>query len=846
MHLLQVDAQTLAPSPQPATVIARDETISDCIFALARSDGNRNNYLDRGSEYIAFLNLLSSQRYANVTSFDELPLPVTTQFDVWADRPLGLYILGSFPGTESATSVEQQETLNDFCYDTITVLEELSTSRPSLQPSMTPSSNTFPTPPLIPQKTFEECLTGMFVSDIDPMDMQLDQVEYVGFVNYMSDNQYAFPNYETLPDILRFNFVVLADFNPTTGIRTIDINGTSPGIDLNDVPVEQVDYLMKICDQTETSLNELNLFLEPESMAPSVTPDLDLPRPSPFVGTRPPPSTGSPVTFVPTISSVPSLAPIISASQGPTVSFNDCRVSIAISDANRDNLLNDQEYVHLVYRLSENDTYRFVSFEELPMNLKTNFNSLAAQGQTIGQINTYGAFPSQIPTEEEELFLQQVCQDTISSIAAVPTPAPVLMPSVSPTRDFSECLRDIAFSDTSPRNNFLGEQEYTVFINLLSNGAFWRASNFRSLPRVLQDNFKTLASVERENPDENGNGNAIYVYGAIPPLHMPDAIQFEFLRRVCEDTEAALDEAIGAPSTPSTPAPFLPPIAPTTPAPSTITPTRSLSLAPESAPIVPTKAPSLTSSPVAPGSTSQPTLRPTQPTSRAPTRKPAGPAPTAEPASPDEAEDDGGVNVGAIVGGLLGGLAFLVMACVGCYLFSSTILVLLACCGFDEDGNRISKKDGNQTDVGEGSENEEAGDGEDGFEGFGQPGAPRPGEGAFENIASAASPSGYGGDDDLEAGAFNANTPSKEFGQYGGPDLPMDFGVDLENLSTESSGSEEMRPSDAQGGDENASEYSEEASEYREDQNGGEFAKEGKEMNRSKQKGGICLFFELC
>ena len=847
-HIPQVvNAQTTIPLPQTTipptipptttttttTAAADGETISACITAMARSDTNRDNYLDR-LEYIGFINTLSSQKYANTTVFEELPLPVTTQFEVWADRPEGLDVSGSFPGTESLVSEPQQQTLQDICYDTITVLEDLSTQSPSRQPSLAPS-NQPPTIPVPVDKTFEECLNLMLLSDIEPIDTKLDPTEYVLFASAMSDDQYGFTDYESLPDILRFNWLILSEPDPVTGIRTIDVNGTRPDINLNDLPLEQVEYLMKVCDQTETSLNELSnqLFLEQQgSTAPSMTPGLDLPVPPSLVGTRPPPTTGAPVTFVPTISEVPSAPPIVRGSLGPTVSDGDCRISIAVSDANRDNLVNDQEYVQLVYRLSDNTLYRFATFAELPINLQINYNSLAAQGQTIGQINTYGAFPGQIPTEEEELFLRQVCQDTTSSIAAVPTPAPVEMPTVSPTQDFSECLRDIAFSDTSPRNDFLGQQEYTVFVNLLSTGAFWRASNFQTLPRVLRDNFDTLASVERENPDENGYGNAIYVYGAIPQLHMPDAIQFEFLRRVCEDTEAALDEAMGMPTeptAPSTPAPFLPPIT-TTPAPSTPAPTKRQSLAPVSVPIAPTPIPTVAVIPTAPGVTPQPTPRPVTPRpslppTRAPTPVPAGPVPTPAPTSdPDE---DGGVNVGAIVGGVLGGVGFLCMGCIGCFIFSSTILALLACCGFDEDGNRISKVDGNQTDIGDGSDN----DGTDGggFEGFGAPGTPKPGKGAFENIATAASPSGYGGSDDLETGKYEfggppAATPSKEFGQYGGPDLPMDFGVDLEDLeqfesnsTDDSSGSEEERPSDMQDEDEEASEYSEEASEYSEE-----------------------------
>ena len=806
--------------------------IPDCITAMARSDANRDNFLSRDFEYVSFMNILSQINYGSspFISFEALQPPITSLYDVWANPATGLDITGSSPGGTPLTPA-RQEHLQAICYDALTVLSELSAPIPSPSQSLAP---TIP-PPSLPvpvEKTFEECITGMYLSDLNRNEA-IEKEEYVRFANFVSNDQYGFTTYEGLPDLMRFNYVVLSDVDATTGIRSFDITGATPTLSTDsvniqdDLTAEQIQYLQNICQQTQTAVNTINLSFESESVAPSASPGLTIPKPT----TQPPAPTmtRTPSLTIPTSSSAPSVI----LSQRPTISYGECRLSIAIADESRDNLLSEEEYVQLVYRLSDDSNeYRFVSYYDLPMNLKNNFVSLAAQGQTLGQIDVYGAVPGQVATPEEQEFLQEVCYDTRNAIAAAPTPVPVIIPTASPTADFSDCRKQIAFSDTSPRNNFMGQQEYVVFVNLLAKGSFLR-SNYNTLPKVLRDNFVTLASVERENPEENGYGDAIYVYGTIP-TSSPEAIQFEFLRRVCEDTALALDQALGQP----TPAPIWPPIVAITPAPSITAPSpRPTTTSTTPAPFAPeTPNPTVERQPTA-NTTPRPTLVLTRLPTQSPISSPSSPQPTPEATidPKDDGDDGGGINVGAIVGGVVGGVVGLCLFCVGIYVFSATLLALLACCGIDvDDNNSKSKFDENKTD--DGSDHDYNADN---FPGFGQPGTPKPGKGAFENIATAASPSGHDDELDLEVGSklglASSDTGSKQFGQYGGPDLPMDFGVDLEDIdqfennSTTSSGSREMRPSDVvdededEGESDDASEHSEEAFEYTEDQENAEF-----------------------
>ena len=107
----------------------------------------------------------------------------------------------------------------------------------------------------------------------------------------------------------------------------------------------------------------------------------------------------------------------------------------------------------------------------------------------MNAINVYGTVPGQLATEEQIIFLEQVCHDTEEAIiattndmttttqapAAGPTVSSSLtpgsnngtdsIPTMSPTQDFSDCYQDMVKSDNSPRNNFLGTDEYTKYVS---------------------------------------------------------------------------------------------------------------------------------------------------------------------------------------------------------------------------------------------------------------------------------------------------------------------------------------------------------------------------------------------
>ncbi|CAB9496583.1 expressed unknown protein [Seminavis robusta] len=737
---------------------------------MAFSDANRDLYLDP-TEYVTFVNYLSMDYYGNIP-FEQLPEELTTNFEIWAGSDMLMEIEGTYPG--ATPTPLQAEWIEHICFDTQTLIHEITTPAPTTfgTPSPTTVPTSMPTVLRPVDVPFDTCRTNMAVSDLSQNNL-LENSEYVRFVNFMSESQFQYIEFEQLPDLLRFNFVILAQvIDRITGDRSIDIAGSAPGTTIADVTPDQLANLQKICEQTQNAINSLNLFgLTSPTVNPTTGTAPTIPEPPPTPVTRPPQpqlqrlptrtprpqptSLSRPITPAPSIDDV--------STAWPTSTYAECRLSIIFSDNNRDNLIGADEYVQLVYRLSNNEMYRFETFNNLPINIKDNYYALAAQGSTVGEINIYGVYPTQDATQEERAFLLQVCRDTEMAIAQAPTPAPVVAVTMAPTRDLSKCRQDMVKSDTSPRDNFLTNMEYTRFVTRLSYGAYL-FSTFETLPQPLQDNFYQLASVERPNPEQNGYGTAIYIYGAIG-YQNPDAIQVEFLKRICQDTELAL-EAATQPTVPTTPQPLMTPVptvTPETPNPTTPNPTVT--------PLLPTT----------PWPTPQPTLSLSTPSPSIPR--------TSEPTSAD-----GGSNAGALAGGIIGGVVGLLALCL-CAYFAYTSL---------QGGNKKETLDGKTGD--DGSER----GGDDNYGGYGQPSTPTRSEGQGNigipispmppsgDLLGASSSSDSSEDDekdeesDEEMGLNDpSEAPTKEYGEFGGPDLPMDFGMDLEEATASSGHSDD-------------------------------------------------------
>ena len=136
-------------------------------------------------------------------------------------------------------------------------------------------------------------------------------------------------------------------------------------------------------------------------------------------------------------SSMQSQSPsFVSTAAAPalTIPLPTCRVYMVISDGNRDNQLTSAEYVTFLNRLSRNQ-YATVAFTALPLELQTNFNTLAALTAPSTSLNVTGASPAQFASTgpAQKAYLEKMCTDT--QVALISATTTTSSPTASPTLD---------------------------------------------------------------------------------------------------------------------------------------------------------------------------------------------------------------------------------------------------------------------------------------------------------------------------------------------------------------------------------------------------------------------------
>lgn len=236
-----------------------------------------------------------------------------------------------------------------------------------------------------------------------------------------------------------------------------------------------------------------------------------------------------------------------------------------IADANRDTLLNKEEYSVFVDRLVPTTSYP--NFESLTPLLRQNYDSLAAPSDT-GQISVYGATPAQ-PTDAIQIgFLEKVCTDTqvaaavggpgtsaVSTIAPTPiasvassspasldgsqlptTGAPIFVAPTYQPIDLIGCGERVGLSDV----NGDGRIDQTEYVNLLiqlSNNELFLMSTYDSLSESLKANFQSLS---------DNDGLSLNVEGASPGANNIDEVLAGQFLTICGETMAALNAFVQA------------------------------------------------------------------------------------------------------------------------------------------------------------------------------------------------------------------------------------------------------------------------------------------------------------
>ncbi|CAB9499877.1 expressed unknown protein [Seminavis robusta] len=421
---------------------------------------------------------------------------------------------------------------------TTTVAPGITTVTPSVGGTSVPPG-TITTPPAVttaaPTADFRTCTLSLAVSDTDRNNV-LDPAEYLVFLNRITTNRYAaIAAFEALPQPLQDNYATL---QTATGW---DITGASPVVPATEA---QAAVLQQICDGTN------------QAMAPPATGTVGPTTGITTIG----PSTGV-TTIGPTWGTIgPTLGTIGPSTAAPTMNVQTCKMQMAISDADRNNLLSDTEFVTFINRLTANQFSTAVALQELPPSLVAVFNNFA--GGNV--IDITGASPAQPATEAQQLTLQSICtlvdqaiqnhnnpSSTALPTTLVPTggnattapPSTTTAPTNSttttatpstmgPTVDTTSCKQRMVGADTNPRDNMLNADEYFLFVNLLTDNQYAQ-NTFPTLPQPIFDNFYTLLDANTEQ---------ISILGA-NPADATDAFQLSLLDVVCSATNAAIEAA---------------------------------------------------------------------------------------------------------------------------------------------------------------------------------------------------------------------------------------------------------------------------------------------------------------
>jgi hypothetical protein len=152
---------------------------------------------------------------------------------------------------------------------------------------------------------------------------------------------------------------------------------------------------------------------------------------------------------------------------------------MAVSDINRDDVLDPQEYVRFVNRI-EQQPFVGEMFLDLDPLLQDTYVFLAAQSDVDG-IDVFGSKPGQDIADDQPL--RRICVYTITVLQQVAMDRPTLPPGVS----FSDCFLSMVISDQD-QNMALDETEYVSFINrYFTDGTIF--DGFDDLTAALQDNF---------------------------------------------------------------------------------------------------------------------------------------------------------------------------------------------------------------------------------------------------------------------------------------------------------------------------------------------------------------------
>lgn len=275
------------------------------------------------------------------------------------------------------------------------------------------------------------------VGDINRND-QLERTEYIRFIYKLTgDFEFLGKTLEEIDPAFQTSFETLSNGNDY-----IDVSGTKP----SDTPTEEEQENMRqVCLSTSRAI----YFYVNGGSEPAPNPAVPTASPAP-----------NPTDFVLN-----------------DADYNQCKASLALSDVNRDDWLEPDEFVRFLNQYFDNAFVSF-AFEDLDESFQLSYD--AARGVRVF-VDIQGV-RSTSPSSVEDESITAVCTEFVGAINRYADPG---------SDTITECL-DVIAQVNKDGANVLSAQEYLVLIDALSDRLWPDSRSLDDLPFVVADNYEWL------------------------------------------------------------------------------------------------------------------------------------------------------------------------------------------------------------------------------------------------------------------------------------------------------------------------------------------------------------------
>ena len=179
---------------------------------------------------------------------------------------------------------------------------------------------------------------------------------------------------------------------------------------------------------------------------------------------------------MPTIQSSPSQAPSTKVAEISDEFFRVCKTAMLVADLNRDDVLEADEYVRFLNRLTISEFSGEV-FADLEPVLQQGFLSVAADGK----VDVYGSKPGITPSKDENENLRHVCESVHFALEGYHGGTN----STSTGSQKSDCETKLLSADRN-FDNAIDKLEYVVYLRSIASINF---TQFDALPYLLREQY---------------------------------------------------------------------------------------------------------------------------------------------------------------------------------------------------------------------------------------------------------------------------------------------------------------------------------------------------------------------